>query len=87
LNISLLPALRPRTQRRFVLGVAVHDRAQEIRSMTKPDEAKQQPAQAPGDAESPAKGETDRTIERGIRHTDPTEPAQSEQKDSGRKPS
>jgi hypothetical protein len=55
--------------------------------MTKPDEAKQQPAQAPGDAESPAKGETDRTIERGIRHTDPTEPAQSEQKGSGRKPS
>jgi hypothetical protein len=54
--------------------------------MTKSDDAKQ-PTQVPGDAESPAKGETDRTAERAIRHTDPTEPAQSEQKDPGRKPS
>lgn len=54
--------------------------------MAKSDEAKQ-PAQVPGDAESPAKEERDPTIERGTRHTDPSEPAQSEQKDSGRKPS
>jgi hypothetical protein len=54
--------------------------------MAKSDEAKQ-PAQVPGDAESPAKGETDRTIERAVRHTDPTEPAQSEQQEPGRKSS
>ncbi|HEY7580696.1 MAG TPA: hypothetical protein VH855_24150 [Acetobacteraceae bacterium] len=54
--------------------------------MAKSDEAKQ-PAQVPGDAESPAKGETDRTIERAVRHTDATEPAQSAQKESDRKPS
>jgi hypothetical protein len=54
--------------------------------MAKPDEAKQ-PAQVPGDAESPAKGETDRTIERAVRHTDATEPVQSEQQEPGRKPS
>jgi hypothetical protein len=54
--------------------------------MAKSDEAKQ-PAQVPGDAESPAKGETDRTVERAVRKTDPTEPAQSEQGSSDRKPS
>jgi hypothetical protein len=56
--------------------------------MAKSDEAKK-PAQVPGDAESPAKGETDRTAERAVRRSDPTEPAQSEHKDeqreSGRK--
>lgn len=54
--------------------------------MAKSDEAKQ-PAQVPGDAESPAKGQADRTVERAVRKTDPTEPAQSEQEDPGRKPS
>jgi len=54
--------------------------------MPKSDEAKQ-PAQVPGDAESPAKGETDRTTGRAVRQSDPSEPTQSEQKDSGRKPS
>jgi hypothetical protein len=53
--------------------------------MTKPDEGKQ-PAQVPGDAESPPKGETDRTAERAVRHTDATEPVQSPQKESDRKP-
>jgi hypothetical protein len=54
--------------------------------MTKADEGKQ-PAQVPGDAESPPKGETDRTAERAVRHTDATEPVQSAQKEPGPKPS
>ena len=45
--------------------------------MAKSDEAKQ-PAQVPGDAESPAKGEADRTAERAVRKTDPTEPTQGQ---------
>ncbi len=48
--------------------------------MAKADEAK--PAQVPGDAESPAKGKTDRTIEEAIRHSDKTEPVQSAQEKS-----
>jgi len=54
--------------------------------MTKSDEGKQ-PAQVPGDAESPPKGETDRTAERAVRHTDATEPVQSEGTEPRRKPS
>jgi hypothetical protein len=54
--------------------------------MTKADEGKQ-PAQVPGDAESPPKGESDRTAERAVRHTDATEPVQSADKKSGRQPS
>ena len=54
--------------------------------MATSDEGKQ-PAQVPGDAESSAKGETDQTVERAVRHTDRTEPEQSEHKDAGRKPS
>jgi hypothetical protein len=50
----------------------------------------EQPAQVPGDAESPAKGKTDRksdrTIEQAIRHSDKTEPVQSERKDSAKRP-
>jgi len=59
---------------------------QEISSMARADEGKQ-PAQVPGDAESPPKGETDRTAERAVRHTDATEPVQSAQKEPGPKPS
>jgi hypothetical protein len=44
--------------------------------MTKSDEEKQ-PAQVPGDAESPPKGETDRTAEHAVRRIDVTEPVQS----------
>jgi hypothetical protein len=54
--------------------------------MTKSDEGKQ-PAQVPGDAESPPEGETDRTAERAVRHTDATEPVQSEETERRRKPS
>jgi hypothetical protein len=53
--------------------------------MANTEQAKQ-PAQVPGDAESPPQEETDRTAERAIRHADVTEPVQSEPKDSGRKP-
>lgn len=52
--------------------------------MERPDEA-QQPAQVPGDAESPPKGESDQTAERANRHTDPTEPVQSERRKTGGK--
>jgi len=54
--------------------------------MTKADEGTQ-PAQVPGDAESPPKGETDRTAERAVRHTDATEPVQGGQKKPGSEPS
>jgi hypothetical protein len=54
--------------------------------MTKADEGKQ-PAQVPGDAESPPKAETDRTAERAVRHIDATEPVQSARKEASRKPS
>lgn len=52
--------------------------------MTKSDEDKQ-PAQVPGDAESPPKSETDRTAERAVRHSDATEPVQSPRKESDHK--
>ena len=42
-----------------------------------PDEKAKQPAQVPGDAESPPKGEKDTTPGKAIRHTDPTEPERS----------
>ena len=45
-----------------------------------------QPAQVPGDAESPPKDAPDRTAERAIRRTDKTEPVQTERKDPRRKP-
>lgn len=35
------------------------------------------PAQVPGDAESPAKGSKDPTVETAVRHTDKTEPTHS----------
>jgi hypothetical protein len=53
--------------------------------MAKSDEGKQ-PAQVPGDAESPPKDETDRTVEHAVRHIDATEPVQSPRKESDRKP-
>ncbi len=40
-----------------------------------------QPAQVPGDAESPAKGKSDRSIKQAVRHSDKTEPVQSARKD------
>jgi hypothetical protein len=43
-----------------------------------------QPAQVPGDAESPPRDETDQTIEKSIRHTDKTEPVQGNPKGSGK---
>jgi hypothetical protein len=54
--------------------------------MTKSDEG-QQPAQIPGDAESPPKAEADQTAERAVRHSDTTEPVQSEATEPGRKSS
>jgi hypothetical protein len=54
--------------------------------MTKSDEGKQ-PAQVPGDAESPPRGETDPTAERAVWQIDATEPVPSGQKESSRKPS
>lgn len=50
--------------------------------MTK-DEGKQ-PAQVPGDAESPPQGKTDRTVQEAIRHSDKTEPIPSAQKQPAR---
>ena len=38
------------------------------------DEKAKQPAQIPGDAESPPRDEKDTTTSEAIRHTDPTEP-------------
>jgi hypothetical protein len=35
------------------------------------------PAQVPGDAESPPRGEKDQTIKESVKKTDPTEPVQS----------
>jgi hypothetical protein len=40
---------------------------------------KKQPAQVPGDAESPPKGAGRKTAAEAIRHSDPTEPVQSAQ--------
>jgi hypothetical protein len=54
--------------------------------MTKSDAGKQ-PAQVPGDAESPPTGEIDPTAERAVRQIDATEPVPSGQKEPGRKPS
>ena len=45
---------------------------------------KKQPAQVPGDAESPSKAEQDRTASHAVTHSDKTEPTQSQQTD--RKP-
>jgi hypothetical protein len=36
-----------------------------------------QPAQVPGDAESPPRGEKDPTIEEAVKKIDPTEPVQN----------
>lgn len=44
------------------------------------------PAQVPGDAESPPRAEPDRSAERAVQHTDPTEPVPSQQDQPGRKP-
>ena len=46
-----------------------------------PDEKTKQPAQVPGDAESPPRDEKDATPSIANRHTDPTEPVRS-QKDT-----
>ncbi len=43
------------------------------------------PAQVPGDAESPPKGNTDATAKRAIRHTDETEPVQGQPPATGDK--
>ncbi len=43
---------------------------------------KKQPAQVPGDAESPPRGESYPTIEKSIRHSDKTEPVQGNPKQS-----
>lgn len=37
----------------------------------------QEPAQVPGDAESPPKGEQDPVVKEGVRHPDKTEPEQT----------
>jgi len=47
--------------------------------MAKPDEA-EQPAQTPGDAESPSKNESDATIEQAVRNIDKTELAKGDPK-------
>jgi hypothetical protein len=50
-----------------------------------PADAKQ-PAQVPGDAESPPKGETSQTIRDAIRQSDPTEPVQTGRSSGEKKP-
>jgi len=42
---------------------------------------KKPPAQVPGDAESPPQSESDETAAKSIRHTDKTEPVQSDRKE------
>jgi hypothetical protein len=54
-----------------------------VQLMPAPSKEKQ-PAQVPGDAESPPRDETDQTIEKSIRHTDKTEPVQGNPKESGK---
>ncbi|HEY1931865.1 MAG TPA: hypothetical protein VGG99_07635 [Acetobacteraceae bacterium] len=44
-----------------------------------------QPAQVPGDAESPPKGEEDRTAKGAVKRTDRTEPVESEQTSAGKR--
>ena len=43
-----------------------------------PDEKAKQPAQVPGDAESPPRDEHDATPGKANRHTDPTEPVRTQ---------
>ena len=50
------------------------------------NEKAKQPAQVPGDAESPPKDEKDSTPGKAIRHTDPTEPNRTEKDIASRKP-
>lgn len=44
-----------------------------------------EPAQVPGDAESPPKGEQDPVVKEGVKHPDKTEPVQTARTASGDK--